>query len=635
MNFVEHAGISLTAACFSNNRYIAGPAQRCFSNLLAIGFHRYEIDVYWDASRRLWSLCPAEMGGADESTDQAAPVVSQAIQTSVTGQDTDLSMVQMSSQINTAGDQQRRQATAVDSSLDGDTLPQAPSTSAAVNPVQTSLMSSTPSTVSASANSTASSRPMSGDYRRIGPFACSEAVDLNWLSRIMWTYLDTTETNLNATLRYMILNVHAAAPASDPSGGAQQPSSDDLPSSGDLLSSIVSSNLSSFLYTRSELREQRANIDENWYAVPAGMGPNTEYYDIRVNNGIGSTPDGWPSENYVEMQEGKRLFVGFGSVDPQMQGYDVSRDNDIMFPQEFLQSNRQLTVNADGQVSSGCFYQPREYSISSVNNSWALTLNPPLAQPDLLLSSSNITRCGISPILNSTLQNATADQNFLPYQTYLQSTIWSWAPDYPRAANISLPISEGDDNGMVENSDTDEDLGSQNRCAALNATSGFWQNIVCDTSHYSACRASDSIYDWSISEGDTTYTKAGISCPEGSQFDVPRTGLQSTYLLNTWRAHLADPSTDSDPNDPLLWLNFNNLHSEPCWVVGQNSTCPYVNRRSGDRRVIVPVVAAVVVFALGVMTVFVKCAANRQMNKRQKRRRRRGDDGWDYEGVPS
>ena len=85
-------------------------------------------------------------------------------------------------------------------------------------------------------------------------------------------------------------------------------------------------------------------------------------------------------------------------------------------------------------------------------------------------------------------------------------------------------------------------------------------------------------------------------------------------------------------SDDLLWVNFNDLDAESCWVVGQNQTCPYANGVSDDRTVIVPTVSAVIVFVLAALTIFVKCAANRQKSRHRKRR---VDDGWDYEGVPS
>jgi hypothetical protein len=35
---------------------------KCVSNLLAVGFRRFDVDVYWDTARGIWSLCPASLG---------------------------------------------------------------------------------------------------------------------------------------------------------------------------------------------------------------------------------------------------------------------------------------------------------------------------------------------------------------------------------------------------------------------------------------------------------------------------------------------------------------------------------------------------------------------------------------------
>jgi len=49
------------------------------------------------------------------------------------------------------------------------------------------------------------------------------------------------------------------------------------------------------------------------------------------------------------------------------------------------------------------------------------------------------------------------------------------------------------------------------------------------------------------------------------------------------------------------------------------------------REVLIPTIAAIIVLLLTALTLFVKCNVNRRMS----RRRKRGEGGWDYEGVPS
>jgi len=40
-------------------RYDNDDAALCLSNLLAVGFQRFEVDLYWDDGRQVWSFCPA------------------------------------------------------------------------------------------------------------------------------------------------------------------------------------------------------------------------------------------------------------------------------------------------------------------------------------------------------------------------------------------------------------------------------------------------------------------------------------------------------------------------------------------------------------------------------------------------
>lgn len=164
----------------------------------------------------------------------------------------------------------------------------------------------------------------------------------------------------------------------------------------------------------------------------------------------------------------------------------------------------------------------------------------------------------------------------------------------------------------------------------MNISTGYWQTVTCAGSHYSACQSRQP-YEWSISSQHQDYQKAGLTCPKGTEFGVPRTALQNTYLYHAFQDfYNSHPSYDS--YDGLLWVDFNDLDDVGCWVIGQNATCPYLPSKNNDREIIVPTVAAVLVFVVAALTVFIKCAANRQ---RTKRARRRGSDGWDYEGVPS
>jgi hypothetical protein len=347
------------------------------------------------------------------------------------------------------------------------------------------------------------------------------------------------------------------------------------------------------------------------------MEPDSVYFVVENTHSNDWTPNGWPSESFVEMTQAKRLLVGFGTIDPQLEAYNMSADKDIIFSPADFEDPASVTFTSSHMIGSGCFFDPDTLAVSKVNNSWAdVTLNSSSAVSGLqsvLDLATRLTNCGISPVLNRTLTGATADQDFRPYRQVVQDTIWSWGAGQP------------DDQPEPDADDTS----ASNRCAVLSAASGYWRTESCGASHYSACRALGQPYKWAIGHADTMYDNAGIACEDGTAFDVPRTALENRYLVHAWRNFREARDIDGDE---FVWVNFNDFDVKGCWVIGQNATCPYQRDMDHERQVIVPIVAAVIVFVLAALTVFVKCAANR---RRSKRRRRRGDDGWDYEGVPS
>ena len=50
INFVTVPGVSFSAACFPTLDFEDHNSGDCLSNLLALGFRRFEIDLYWDVS---------------------------------------------------------------------------------------------------------------------------------------------------------------------------------------------------------------------------------------------------------------------------------------------------------------------------------------------------------------------------------------------------------------------------------------------------------------------------------------------------------------------------------------------------------------------------------------------------------
>jgi hypothetical protein len=272
--------------------------------------------------------------------------------------------------------------------------------------------------------------------------------------------------------------------------------------------------------------------------------PTSDYFITSVDaNGIFSTEDGWPSESYVEFSKGKRLLLQWGSVDPQLTGYNFAADEGIIFPESYIQTSQEGVSISNNIVTEGCFAvsSTNNLSIPHVNSSWAtLGLNSATISADLTATlnlTSNLTNCGISSVLNATLQGSTADSNFVPYSNFSYSSmIWSWLPGEPK--NYSSGIQDNLFNCVTSNLD-------------LN---GRFAVSDCSQDYYAACRAYDQPYNWTASSNKVAYSYANQVCPEGYYFAVPRTALENSYLTQAMRALRINKGSH-----PLIWVDFNSL----------------------------------------------------------------------------
>lgn len=606
----------MTAACFSDNVYEDAAAQKCFSNLLAVGFRKFIIDLYWDASRQIWSLCPVELSGTATSPSNSTELTTSSSSTSAAATITYGTLPN--------SDKDRRTAAVATSTSDSVALLErlwprqnvdtTSTLTASASPTSTTSVAVDSSQISATSTAASTSTQVPGDSTLydIGPYSCTSQIGLTNFTDVFHSHLEATENSLNATFESLIINIHAAAPYDDPTASPRAPDLARLPSTGNYLSQLLNASLSSYIFTPSLLAYQRANLNNTWYSVSPTYRPLTNYLQPEVYpNGYLYSEAGWPSESFIELQRALRFVAGIGSVDPQMSGYNFSQDTDTFFPQGALSVSKNVSLSSTGDVTSGCLYQTNDTSFSAANSSWATTPNLPSASDlnAVFESASNLTSCGISPILNETL-GVTAHVNSTYYLDYIMNTIWSWAPNEPR--------------------DTEDDQPNYS-CAVVNASNtGKWQVGYCSDRHYGACRVADSPHEWTITSQNGNYAQMDDACGDDT-FAVPRTALENAYL----RAAIAkwQSSTGSDNDAALFWINFNDIDITTCWVTGVNSSCPYVEQREdATRTVVVPTVAGVIVLTLAVLLIFVKCAGNRQTSKK---RRRRGEGGWEYEGVPS
>lgn len=580
INFVTNPAVSLSSACFGNGLYARKDAAKCISNLLAVGYRRLVVDLYWSVERRTWTFCPVYIPAKVDVT--VSSYTSTTTETSAT------------STITTE---------AATTTLDAGT--------AAV----TGYVDSHGDTV-----------------YELGPYRCTNDLDLYTLSEVLVGYFDATRSQLLVYTTYLVLNLHVASSDAEPTKPTKAVTGPNLPSSvTERAGSFLSVALREYLYTPAQLAKDRSNLNESWYEVEESYMPIVQYYTIQTDAaGIQSTPDGWPSSKYVQLAKADRIIIEYGSVDPQLADYNLSQDEDAIFPPGYLTSAVNVTTTTNETLASGCLYKTGATDVSQSNSSWATSSKIPV--PDGLSSVdtmgslthtiSGLTGCGISPMLNTTLFGQTADTNVEHYQNVSLSTGWAWA--------IGEPHGAGTGGGT-------EDTPSFDRCAIVDLSSqGRWRATNCSETRRGACRIGNSPFSWTLSNASAAYTNVPDTCPQGSSFAVPRTGLENTYL---YKYLLTQPETTINPasTDPTLreiYIDFNSIDITSCWVSGGPETkCPYGSdpQQLERRTVLVAAIAGIVICIITALTLFVKCNANR----RNSRRRKRIIEGWEYEGVPS
>jgi hypothetical protein len=565
------------------------------SNLLAAQYRRFVLDVYWHPGARLFNLCPVELPSPAGQTTRMVPT--SAVTT------VHISTVQLT-RSSTHIEEGRRQAASATSS---------PSVNAALSATSTSSSSQIPVATLVT--------PSGETLFSLGSYQCSQNLDIHNFGPLILEYLQNTSDTLNARLLWLEFNLHAAASVDAPDDPAQAPPNSALPSGDQLLGHGINNTMQAYIYTPSDLASDRSNLNESWYHSPSSYYSDPGYYTTQQQaDGILSTADGWPTEAYVQLKRVQRVLLGWGTVDPQMADYDFSGDSGMIFPEGYLSETRPIRANNAGQVTSGCFFDSSVTTVSQLNSSWALSS---FAQKGTLLAAlvNNLTACGISPLLNEALDNTSADRNATSYVSFPRSAVWNWAAREPRNTSVT-----GFDNDHSQ---------SEFRCALMDtasAYSGHWRVEDCPNQYRAACRFDNSPYEWVLSSNLVSFYDAPFSCPADAVFSAPRTGLENHYLYNHVLSSRVPMNTDEEATG--IWVNFNSLDIESCWVTtGPNGTCPYYvdERAQQSRQILVPTIGAIIVFVLTALTIFVKC----NVNRRNSRTRRRGDGGWDYEGVPS
>ena len=620
INFITHPGVHLTQACFSNGVYDDLPTQSCISDLFAAQFRRIIVDLYWDNINTQFNLCPVELPPLVGNSTAGYSVDSSALYSltasTVSSPTNGATAANVTSLASSA---LHKRQSSLSSSISS--LPIGNSTSITGNATTT-----LPAMTTANGAIPTSTGASGGILLRLGPYKCSVDLNIGSLISLYNSYLDHTSDTLSARLHFLDINLHAAAPFTDPSAPAHTPMPARMPQGDDLIGTQLQSGLGGQLFIPQTLEDDRRDLNKSWFRDNYKVATDTSYF---ITEEVGpdhtlTTPDGWPGEAWVLLTNSRRILVSWGTTDPQMAKYNFQADSTYIFDAKYLMSKTNAEWDSTGHLTEGCFYHSDDTKVAtSTNTSWALTeINN--VNPDILSTlAQNMTACGISPVLNMSLGNSPVQQEVSSYVNFVQSAVFGWAPGEPANASSNK---------------NNREL----RCATLDSTAAYqgrWRVEVCQKSLRAACRIVGQPYGWQLSTFNVPYGAAPDACPEGSFFDLPRTGLENMYLYQQVLNYTTPTSSfncDTDCKDVLngIWINFNSLDQPNCWVIeGPNATCPYSNFQAEQqqRNILIPTIAAIIILILSVLTLVVKCNQNRRNGKA----RRRGENGWEYEGIPS
>ncbi|KAL9622751.1 MAG: hypothetical protein Q9160_002869 [Pyrenula sp. 1 TL-2023] len=582
------------------------------------------LDLFWDKGVRQYQFCPVVF--PKTGSERSSPIASRTVSISSTAS---LSSVGIgTSESNSAAESNSSPAASSSQSKKRNSVRQQASSTEDRPPENVSPSTSATSSTTVVYQTTV---PTPGTtLYHLGPYQCSRSLNFQFFVSLLKDYLDATENTLQANLLYIEINLHAARSSNDSDTSVALPNSD-LPGLSENLGLPLEDAISSYVYPPSQLSKDRSNLNASWFSAGSSVNPIAEYFTSTTHSdGTLSSPDGWPCEAYIQNAAHKRALVTWGTIDTQMDRYDLNADNSVIFSPGAFKANHAYTASGDGSLSSGCFYQQDTTRISSANSSWATAdlSNPDSSPSDLSLLASNLTSCGISPILNQPLLSTPASQNLSLYHAISTASIWNWAPSEPRNSTTNPPS---------PSSNSNPDSTTSFRCALHDLRPSFhghWRVADCTTQYHAACRLNNQPYEWTISSSTVPYASASSACPSNSTFSVPRTALENTHLYHHLLSlpHFRAPDPASDAS--AIWIDFNSLRVPTCWVSGgATAACPY--QRDDDaqqqRTVVIPIIASIIALVITALTLFVKCNANR----RTSRRRKRGEGGWDYEGVPS
>ena len=435
--------VNMTSSWFYTKKYTVENIS-AISDLFGMGYRRFNLDLYWDNTTSTFQLCPVQITfntSANSTNTVTTTFTSAATISDTTGTNT-------------------------------------------VETILTRTVTASPTTLTPPDPVSPISLP--------GGYTCSPAADFQFVLSTIRSILTRTDNNLRqAGILILVLNLYSL-----PFAVTANRSLLDLSSSTDVsLSAQINDTLGDWIYTPGLLRYERSNINTTFLADKANpIMDITAYYNITINpqTGIASSVDGWPTTRHLFEINGRRVLMGFGDINVPSNAYNIDQDSLIIFPPGTFDGagNQVIDFTAIKNTPQACFGPQGpifglqgEINFNSStrgrdgNMTFGYSQDSTPQSPLTYGNIQDIVQCGLSPLINSPMANSNSGM-LSPYDP-ISATIWSWlAPDQP--ANATLPT-----NGTTNDLDA---------CAALDADTGRWVVLNCDTQLQIACRANNSLH---------------------------------------------------------------------------------------------------------------------------------------------
>ena len=212
---------------------------------------------------------------------------------------------------------------------------------------------------------------------------------------------------------------------------------------------------------------------------------------------------------------------------------------------------------------------------------------------------TNITKsidCGLSPIISNLydISNITAVVKLI-----IPSIVWTWANNEPRLSNSKLLM--GKDSIKTYNC-------AKIRYLSSNSTL-TWFVGDCYSKLSGLCKKANSNNVWYVTTSEMSFFHfdgdVDSACPDGYNFSLPITPLESLSLI-----YYLNNSNFSSYDEKEFWINLNSISVSNCWVIGENTLCPYRSEVSSRNflQMILPIsivsfLLLVAVFYLSLLTI--------------------------------